>query len=155
MSETELIRLDRYTDAAKSLVVRAQELADKRRHARVEPIHLLVCILQRAPALFDKVGADPAALTVAAAVELEGLARGNEDSYLSRAMWKHERTPERPRGRPIRIRPDWVCEILSSSNARNDLGIKPAAHHRTGVPHYWIVDPARETLTVYRSSSDG
>lgn len=69
--------------------------------------------------------------------------------------WKRERTPERPRGRPIRIRPDWVCEILSASNALNDLGIKLAAYHRTGVPHYWIVDPERETLTVYRSSGDG
>ncbi|MBX3204457.1 MAG: Uma2 family endonuclease [Labilithrix sp.] len=69
--------------------------------------------------------------------------------------WKRERTPERPRGRPIRIRPDWVCEVLSVSNALNDLGIKLAAYHRTAVPHHWIVDPERETLTVHRSSSDG
>lgn len=69
--------------------------------------------------------------------------------------WRRERTPERPRGRPIRIRPDWVCEILSPSNALNDLGIKLAGYHRTGIPHYWVVDPERETLTVYRSTSAG
>src|SRR5688572_1797443 len=27
--------------------------------------------------------------------------------------WRRERVPERPRGRPVRVRPDWVCEILS------------------------------------------
>lgn len=36
--------------------------------------------------------------------------------------WRRERVPERPRGRPIRIHPDWVCEVLSISNAENAMG---------------------------------
>jgi Uma2 family endonuclease len=69
--------------------------------------------------------------------------------------WRRERVPERPRGRPIRARPDWVSEILSVSNAEIDLGKKLLAYHRAGIPHYWIVDPEHETVTVYRQSSEG
>src|SRR6185437_5844787 len=36
------------------------------------------------------------------------------------AGWRRERVPELPPGIPIKERPDWVCEILSS-NKRNDL----------------------------------
>src|SRR5579883_1801926 len=37
------------------------------------------------------------------------------------AGWLRERVPDMPRGRPVRARPDWVCEILSPSNAKRDL----------------------------------
>jgi Uma2 family endonuclease len=63
--------------------------------------------------------------------------------------------PERPRGRPIRVRPEWVCEVLSTSNAATDLVSKLDVYRRVGVPHYWIVDPATETLTVHRWTPDG
>jgi Uma2 family endonuclease len=69
--------------------------------------------------------------------------------------WRRERVPERPRGRPIRTRPDWVCEVLSASNAESDLRDKLFSYHRATVPHYWIIDPEHETLTVYRFSSEG
>ena len=69
--------------------------------------------------------------------------------------WRRERVPERPRGRPVMIRPDWVAEVLSKSNAQDDLGAKLVSYHRAGVPHYWIVDPEHETLTVYRWNAEG
>lgn len=69
--------------------------------------------------------------------------------------WRRERHPERPRGRPVRARPDWVCEILSPSNARTDLVTKLEIYRRAAIPHYWIVDPATETLTVHRWTPDG
>ena len=69
--------------------------------------------------------------------------------------WRRVRVPERPRGRPIRIRPDWVAEVLSKSTATNDLGVKLATYHRAGVPHYWIIDVEHETLTAYRASAEG
>ncbi|MDC0741511.1 Uma2 family endonuclease [Polyangium mundeleinium] len=65
------------------------------------------------------------------------------------AGWRRERLPEGLRGAPIRIRPDWVCEILST-NRRNDLVKKKRVYHRHEVPHYWIVDPVEESLSVYR-----
>lgn len=70
------------------------------------------------------------------------------------AGWRRDRTAEPPQGAVVRARPDWVCEILST-NKRNDLIKKKRVYHRHGVPHCWILDPERETLTVYRWSSEG
>ncbi len=56
----------------------------------------------------------------------------------------------RPTGMPVRVRPDWVCEILSPSTARYDILQKQRTLHAHGVPHYWILDPEHETLTVLR-----
>jgi Uma2 family endonuclease len=68
--------------------------------------------------------------------------------------WRRERVVERPTGTPIRVRPDWVCEILST-NRRHDLVKKKRAYHRHEVPHYWIIDPTEETLAVHRWGPDG
>lgn len=62
--------------------------------------------------------------------------------------WRRARVPERPSGRPIRTKPDWVCEVLSPSNASTDLVRKFHVLQGCAVPHHWIVDPERETLTV-------
>ncbi len=69
--------------------------------------------------------------------------------------WRRERVAERPRGRPVHIRPDWVCEVLSASNAQTDLVDKLEVYRSAAVPHYWIVDPATETLTVHRWTPEG
>jgi Uma2 family endonuclease len=70
------------------------------------------------------------------------------------AGWRRDRVPEQPRGIPVRVRPDWVAEILST-NKRNDLIKKKRVYHRHQVPHYWIIDPAEQTLAVDRWTSDG
>ncbi|WP_437591151.1 Uma2 family endonuclease [Sorangium sp. So ce1000] len=69
--------------------------------------------------------------------------------------WRRERSPERPSGCPVQIRPDWVCEVLSPSNARSDTVRKMRVYQRCQLPHYWIVDPREETLTVHRWTSEG
>jgi Uma2 family endonuclease len=69
--------------------------------------------------------------------------------------WRRERLPQLPSATPITLRPDWVCEVLSESNASNDLVKKMRGYHRAGVPHYWVVDPREETLTVYRWTAEG
>ena len=71
------------------------------------------------------------------------------------AGWRRDRLPELPDRAPMTVRPDWVCEILSASNARNDLVKKMRAYQRAELPHYWVVDPQAETLTVYRWTADG
>lgn len=55
---------------------------------------------------------------------------------------------------PVRVRPDWVCEILST-HRRYDVIRKKRVYHRSGVPYYWIIDPAEEMLSVLRWSPDG
>ena len=69
--------------------------------------------------------------------------------------WRRERVGARPQGRPIAVRPDWVAEVLSVTNAERDLGTKLFAYQHAGIPHYWIIDPEHQTLTVYRLSGEG
>ena len=46
--------------------------------------------------------------------------------------------------------PDLVIEILSPSTRKRDQGVKRQLYERMGVREYWLADPARETVTVYR-----
>ena len=71
------------------------------------------------------------------------------------AGWRRERVPEPPKGRIMRVRPDWVCEVLSPSNASRDLVEKMTTFRQCELPDYWIVDPEHETLTVYRLTREG
>jgi Uma2 family endonuclease len=41
-----------------------------------------------------------------------------------------------------------AVEVLSPSNRGNDLVIKRHYYATGGIPHYWIVDPEKRTLTV-------
>lgn len=45
--------------------------------------------------------------------------------------------------------PDWVIEIVSPSSKKMDYVRKPILYREAGVREYWIVDPKRETVTVY------
>jgi Uma2 family endonuclease len=69
--------------------------------------------------------------------------------------WRHETCPERPVGVPVLLRPDWSCEVVSPSNAKDDTVKKLRLYHRSSVPHHWIVDPRDSTLSVMRWSVDG
>lgn len=71
------------------------------------------------------------------------------------AGWRRETTPEPPLSRLVTARPDWICEILSDSNRPNDTVLKLRRYHQAGVPHYWILDPALATLTVFRHQGPG
>ncbi len=71
------------------------------------------------------------------------------------AGWRRDRVPEMPSGRPVTIRPDWLCEVLSPSNAGTDTITKMHRYHRAGVPHYWVIDPTTETLGVWRHAPEG
>ena len=71
------------------------------------------------------------------------------------AGWRRDNLAERPHTRPVEVRPDWVAEVLSPSNAGNDLVKKLRVLSRHRVPHYWIVDPEHRTLTVMRWTQDG
>jgi len=65
------------------------------------------------------------------------------------AGWRRERVPEKPKGRPVRERADWVCEILSS-NRKHDIVTKFDVLGRAGVRHYWLVDVDARELVVHR-----
>jgi Uma2 family endonuclease len=67
------------------------------------------------------------------------------------AGWRRERLPELPAERPVRVRPDWVCEVASPSNRWRDRGRKADLYLKFGVPHYWIVDPDERTLEAFEA----
>lgn len=69
--------------------------------------------------------------------------------------WRRDRAAERPRGNPVRIRPDWIAEILSPTNSATDRVTKLNAYHRFEVPHYWILDPDELTLSAFRWTATG
>ena len=50
----------------------------------------------------------------------------------------------------IKGAPDLLVEILSPSTSKRDIGIKKKLYARHGVREYWIVDPERETVDVFR-----
>jgi len=71
------------------------------------------------------------------------------------AGYRRDKHPSIPKTRPLPLAPDWVCEVVSESNASRDTVQKVRLYHRSGVGHYWLVDPARRTLTVLRHQPDG
>ncbi len=69
--------------------------------------------------------------------------------------WRRDRVPECPAGWPVRVRPDWVCEILSPSNEKRDLVDKMNVLRDAGVPYYWILNPEEKILVAHRLESAG
>jgi Uma2 family endonuclease len=51
--------------------------------------------------------------------------------------------------------PDLAVEILSPSSRRRDEVVKRRLYEREGVGEYWVVDPVRETVRVYRLVEGG
>lgn len=62
------------------------------------------------------------------------------------AGWRRERLPRPGTTRPIEVVPDWVCEVLSPSTSARDRVTKRALYARTGIPHYWLIDPEARVL---------
>lgn len=45
--------------------------------------------------------------------------------------------------------PDWVIEITSPSDPQRDYGIKLFKYRTAGVREYWIINPQKNTVTVF------
>ena len=45
--------------------------------------------------------------------------------------------------------PDLVVEVLSPGTAKNDKGYKKSVYESSGVPEYWLVNPADKSIEVY------
>ena len=50
--------------------------------------------------------------------------------------------------------PDWIIEIVSPGNPEHDYITKLGKYKTAGVREYWIVDPRRESITVYFFEGD-
>ncbi len=68
---------------------------------------------------------------------------------------KHARVPEPDARGVITVVPDFLCEVISKSTARYDRGAKRDAYFKAGVPHYWLVDPSEQSLTLLEWTARG
>lgn len=67
------------------------------------------------------------------------------------AGWRRENLPALPpEGEPFRTVPDWVCEVLSESNARYDQQTKAPFYASIGAPWLWMVDTRSRLIEVRR-----
>ena len=88
------------------------------------------------------------------AIEVEIVFAPNQIFRPDVVGWRRERAPQRTTVFPITLFPDWIGEVLST-NRSNDLIKKKRVYHQCQIPHYWILDPAEETLAVHRWGPDG
>lgn len=63
--------------------------------------------------------------------------------------WRSERIAGHRNDNPIEIVPDWVCEVLSDSTRRKDLGPKRDLYARHGLKHLWLADPGAQVLEAF------
>lgn len=67
------------------------------------------------------------------------------------AGWRRERMPVLRADVPwFDLAPDWACEVLSASTAKQDRAEKLPFYAAHGVRHAWLVDPILHTLEVLR-----
>ena len=69
--------------------------------------------------------------------------------------WRRERMPVVPDVAFFELAPDWVCEVLSPSTAARDRTRKMRHHAGARVAHLWFLDPALQTLEMFRLDGDG
>ena len=50
--------------------------------------------------------------------------------------------------------PDWIIEIVSPASRKMDYLLKLFKYHSAGVREYWIVDIAKNRITVYNFNHD-
>ena len=87
--------------------------------------------------------------------EVHVIYEGRPNGFLhDLAGWRRDRHEERPKGKKIITKPDWVCEIISTNRA-NDLVTKKWVLHEHRVEYFWLVDMEREVLSVLRWSDKG
>lgn len=50
--------------------------------------------------------------------------------------------------------PDWIIEIVSPNTRKMDYSKKNTLYSDAGVREYWIVDPEKQRVTIYRYEED-
>lgn len=68
------------------------------------------------------------------------------------AGWRIERVPELPDENPLTLVPDWVCEVLSPTTARDDRRLKLPLYARARIAHVWLVDPEQRLVEVFETT---
>lgn len=65
------------------------------------------------------------------------------------AGWRRERVPRLSDTAYWTLAPNWLCEVLSPSTRKLDLGAKRDIYARERVTHMWLVDPGVRILETF------
>jgi Uma2 family endonuclease len=65
------------------------------------------------------------------------------------AAWRRTRSPGPRSAAFTTVAPDWICESLSASTEKIDLGQKLAIYAQFGVNHLWVLDPRVKSLECF------
>ncbi len=71
------------------------------------------------------------------------------------AGWRRQRMPVLPETAHIDLAPDWICEVLSPSNAAHDKFRKLPRYAVHQVEYAWIVDTAAKGVEIYQRQGSG
>jgi Uma2 family endonuclease len=65
----------------------------------------------------------------------------------------NKRSAEIDTGERLEGAPELIIEVLSpgAENERRDRQVKRQLYHKYGIKEYWIVDPSRSTVDIYRA----
>ena len=100
------------------------------------------------PFHYDHDGRGPGGWWIATEVDIELAAHDVVRPDV--AGWRRERLPQPWGMRPIKVVPDWICEILSPSDENRDRVRKAALYASVGVADYWMLSPTERLLEAYR-----
>jgi Uma2 family endonuclease len=65
--------------------------------------------------------------------------------------YRVERVPQLPDENPLTLLPDWCCEVLSPSTARDDIALKLPLYASAGVPWIWYIHPEYRLIEVFET----
>ena len=71
-----------------------------------------------------------------------------DHSFVSKERWAAAPKPEP--GKFLKVVPDLIVEVLSTSTASRDRGEKKGIYEQNGVREYWLVDTRAREVTVFR-----
>jgi ATP-dependent Clp protease ATP-binding subunit ClpB len=169
MPAEQTIHLERYAPDAKALVAAAQALADERKHAQVEPLHLLARAIDRdrgVAEVFRKAGADPADVAVETESALARISKGSGGlSYLSSAMLSLLARAEKEPGASATVGVENLLNALSQeirgpaaavlqAFALGPGSFRPHMSALTSVPRLMPETPSQNTTEASRYTRD-
>jgi pimeloyl-ACP methyl ester carboxylesterase len=67
------------------------------------------------------------------------------------AGWSPDRPAASSGGEPITVLPSWCAEVLSPTTARDIRSIKLSLYAASGIAWIWVIDPALQTIEIFRS----
>lgn len=111
------------------------------RHARVEGV---ILVSTQGPYDLGQGGPGGWWILPEPGIELPGSPEFSPDV----AGWRRERLLELPETEPIRVVPDWVCEVLSPGTRGYDFIKKRPFYARNGVGWLWYVDVEARSISV-------